>query len=104
MKKYYRVVIPSTAKESLREIISHIKKESPVAATKVRKELIRKAKSLSESPERFSKEEYLSGKPGNYRSVARWHYKIIYKVLKNEVVILRFIHTSRNPELIKKIE
>lgn len=82
MEKCYRVVIPSTAKESLREIINHIKKESPVAATKGRKELIRKAKSLSESPERFSKEEYLSAKPGNYRSVARWHYKIIYKFIR----------------------
>jgi plasmid stabilization system protein ParE len=104
MKKHYQVVIPSTAKESLHDIISHIKKESPVAAVKVRKELIRLTKSLSESPERFSKEEYLLDKPGNYRSVACWHYKIIYKVLTKEVVILRFIHTSRNPELIRKIE
>ena len=34
MKKYYQVVLPSTAKESLREIISHIKKESPVQLLK----------------------------------------------------------------------
>jgi|SRR5688572_22824877 len=104
MKKLYRVVIPPTAKESLRDIISHIKKDSPIAAGKVRRELIQQAKSLSELPERFSQEEYLLDKPGNYRSVARWHYKIVYKILADEVVILRFIHTSRNPELIKKIE
>jgi plasmid stabilization system protein ParE len=66
--------MPPTAKESLRDIISHIKKDSPVTAARVRKELIQTAKSLSELPERFSKEEYLVDKVGNYRSVMRWHY------------------------------
>lgn len=104
MEKYYRVVIPPTAKESLRDIIEYIKKDSPIAAIKVRKKLIETAKSLNELPERFSKEEYLSDKEGNYRSITQWHYKIVYKILSEEVVILRFIHTSRDPALIKKIE
>ena len=104
MKKHYRVVIPPSAKESLYDIIEHIKKDSPIAATKVRKKLIDTAKSLKELPERFSREEYLLGKPGNYRSVALWHYKIVYKILDDEVVLLRFIHTSRDPELIRKME
>lgn len=104
MKKFYRVVIPPTAKESLRDIITYIKKDSPVAAVRVRKELIQLAKSLSELPERFSKEEYLLDKSGSYHSVARWHYKIVYKILTDEVVILRFIHTSRDPDLIRNIE
>ena len=89
MKKRYRVVIPPTAKES---------------AARIRKELIQLAKSLNELPERFSKEEFLLDKRGDYHSVARWHYKIVYKILANEVVILRFLHTSRDPDLIKKIE
>src|SRR5258708_11794257 len=102
MKKYYRVVIPPTAKASLRDIIEYIKKDSPAAAIKVSKKLIAIAKSLKERPERFSKEEYLTDKEGNYHSVTQWHYKIVYKVLSDEVVVLRFIHTSRDPELIKK--
>lgn len=104
MNKIYRVVIPPIAKESLHDIIIHIKKDSPKAAIKVRKKLIELAKNLREMPERFSKEELLSDRPGNYRSVTQWHYKIVYKVLTDEVVILRFIHTSRNPDLIRKIE
>lgn len=47
MKKRYRVVIPPTAKESLRMIIAFIKKDSPTAATKVRKKLIDAARSLN---------------------------------------------------------
>lgn len=103
MKKHYRVIIPPAAKESLRDIIDYIKKDSPSAAIKVRKKLIAKAKSLGELPERFSSEPFLTNKPGNYRSVAQWHYKIIYKVLDDEVLILRFMHTSRDPDIIGKI-
>jgi plasmid stabilization system protein ParE len=103
-KKTYRVVIPPTAKESLRDIIEYIKADSPTAAAKVRHKLIEVADSLKHVPERFSKEEYLSERVGNYRSVTQWHYKIIYKILDEEVLILRFMHTSRNPENIKAIE
>jgi plasmid stabilization system protein ParE len=103
MKKLYQVVIPQTAKESLRSIVNHIKKDSPIAAHKVRRELLQLARSLSELPERFSKEEYLLEKSGNYRSITRWHYKIVYKIEEDEVVILRFIHTKQNPDLINKL-
>jgi plasmid stabilization system protein ParE len=62
------------------------------------------ARSLKELPERFSSEENLGGKPGNYRSVTQWHYKIVYKVLENEVLILRFLHTARHTKAIRKLE
>lgn len=104
MKKNYRVVIPPIAKESLREIFEYIKTDSPSAAIKVQKKLIEVAKSLKNLPERFSKESFLSEKKGNYRSVVQWHYKIIYKVSENEVTIIRFMHTSRDPKGIEKIE
>jgi plasmid stabilization system protein ParE len=104
MKKDYRVIIPPIAKESLREIVEYIKIESPSAAIKVQKKLIEIAKGLKNSPERFSKEYFLSENPGNYRSVVQWHYKIIYKVSENEVTIIRFMHTSRDPKRIEKIE
>ena len=72
---HYRVIIPPIAKESLRDIIDYIKKDSPTAAKKVRKKLIETAKSLTEFPERFSREEYLKEKTGNYRLVTLWHIK-----------------------------
>lgn len=103
-KKNYRVVIPPTAKESLRDIVEYIRKDSATAAIKVRKKLLAIAKSLNTQPERFSKEEYLSMMHGNYRSVTQWHYKIVYKVLIDEVIILRFMHTKQDPEVIKKLK
>ncbi|HLZ16963.1 MAG TPA: type II toxin-antitoxin system RelE/ParE family toxin [Cyclobacteriaceae bacterium] len=75
-KKHYRVVVPPTAKESLRDIIEYIKKDSPAAAVKVRRKLIAIAKSLNELPERFSKEEYLSDKSGP--AVPRLFYNSVF--------------------------
>lgn len=103
MNKHYRVIIPPAAKESLRDIIDYIKKDSPSAAIKVRKKTHRKSQKFRRIAERFSSEPFLINKPGNYRSVAQWHYKIIYKVLDDEVLILGFMHTSRDPDIIGKI-
>ena len=102
MIKTYRVIISNRAKESLKTIVDYIKKDSPSAAEKVRKALIKEAKSLKVHPGRYSKEEQLIDKPGNYRSLVKWHYKIVYKVEEKEVQILNIFHTSRNPTVIKK--
>lgn len=84
MEKLYRVILTPAAKKSLRGIIEFIKKDSPTAAVKVRKRLIRLARSLDRLPERFSTEPYLVEKMGNYRSVTLWHYKIVYRVLDDK--------------------
>lgn len=46
MKKNYKVVIPSSAKESLREIVEYIKLDSPSAAKNVRTKLLDLAKKV----------------------------------------------------------
>jgi len=104
MKKKYRVIIPKSAKESLRDIIEYVKLDSPTAARKIRQRLIDIASSLDTLPERFKREEYLSKKTGNYRSVTQWHYKIVYKIIKDDVVVLQFFHTSKNPKELTKLD
>ena len=103
MGKQYRVIMPPAAKQSLREIVEYIKKDSPSAASKVRKRLFEVVGSLNKLPERFSKEILLDQKNGNYRSVTIWHFKIVYQILENEVLILKFIHTSINPSKLKQL-
>lgn len=103
MGKQYRVIMPPVAKQSLREIVEYIKKDSPSAASKVRKRLFELARSLDKLPERFSKEVYLDQRKGNFRSVTIWHFKIIYQVLENEVLVLKFIHTSVSPNKLKQL-
>jgi len=105
VKQRYNVLWDNEAKASLKSIINYIKHDSPAAAQKVKQALLRLAASLEQMPDRFSTEPYLEGKPGNYRSVSKWHYKIIYRVTaEQEVYILDIFHTSKNPLEIKEIE
>ncbi|HYF67527.1 MAG TPA: type II toxin-antitoxin system RelE/ParE family toxin [Ohtaekwangia sp.] len=101
--KLYRVIWDTRAKESLKGIVLYIKDESPTAAKKVRSELLKLTASLKKMPERFSTEPYLKHKGNEYRSIAKWSYKIIYRVNENEVRILEIVHTSRNTPVIEEI-
>ena len=98
-KKVYRVIITSNARDSLKDIVNHIKnkQKAPLIARMVKEELLNQILSLESFPEKFSKELFLEGLTGNYRSLVKWRYKIIYKVLADEVWVLKIIHTSQNP-------
>lgn len=103
MKKRYRVIVTATAKNSLKDIVDYIKPDSPLAANKVKRTLIALMESLDEMPERFSKEEYLREKSGDYRSVTKWRYKIIYRIDESDVIVLNILHTSHHPDKIKNV-
>jgi plasmid stabilization system protein ParE len=53
-----KVVWTATAKKSLREIYDYILLDSPMAAQKVRDELISAANQLAEYPEKYQHDEY----------------------------------------------
>ncbi len=100
--KHYPVIVAPLAKKSLKEITTYIKKDSPSAARHVRRTIIALMETLGTHPEKFSKEVLLEGKKKNYRSVTQWHYKIVYLFTGKEVHVLDIIHTSMNPEEVKK--
>ena len=101
--KRYRVVVSNQAKQSLRNIVEYIAEDSPTAANYVRKSLIELIKTLERSPEKYAREPLLESRKGNYRSVAKWHYKIVYKVTARDVIVLDVVHTSRNPKVVKNV-
>ena len=103
MKKY-KVIWDTFAKASLKSIVEYIKEDSPSAAQKVKSELLKLAKSLNDKPNRFSKEPYLADREGNYRSVSKWSYKIIYKVTETQVYILDIFHTRKDPSEIEELD
>lgn len=92
------------AKSHLDEIHDKIAKDSVDAARYVKKELIKLAHSLNDFPEKYSKEEYLADEPENYRSVAKWSYKIIYEVTDEYLIIADVFHTSQHPLKIRRIK
>ncbi|MFH1321991.1 MAG: type II toxin-antitoxin system RelE/ParE family toxin [Bacteroidota bacterium] len=102
MKKY-RVIWDERAIKEFQDIYQYLRDEAkvPQAAKQVRDELLRVARDLNTMPKKFKVYEYADKGLGDYRSVVRWHYRIIYEVLREEVHIVRIIHTSRDPDSIK---
>jgi len=92
------------AKENLDCIYDFIAKDSLDAARYVKKELVKLAHSLSDFPEKYSKEEFLADEPENYRSISKWSYKIIYEVTNDYLIIADIFHTSQHPSKIKKVK
>lgn len=101
--KRYPVIISNQAKLSLKEIVAYIQKDSPKAADYVKTNLIALMKSLGIAPEKYTKEFLLEGKGKNYRSATLWRYEIIYLFTDKKVFILDILHTSMDPEEIKRI-
>jgi len=102
MKKR-RVIISFKARSSLREYYEYLKKEvSKETAEYIKNGILQRCSQLKDFS-KFSKEYYLDELPGDYQSVTKWKYKIIFKVTENEVHILNIIHTNRNPERFKDI-
>ncbi|MDA3880920.1 MAG: type II toxin-antitoxin system RelE/ParE family toxin [Prolixibacteraceae bacterium] len=90
------------AKENLDAIYDYIADDSVMAARMVKKELVKLAHSLKDFPEKFAAEENLADIPGNYRSVAKWSYKIIYEVCDDYIIIVDIFHTSLHPHKITR--
>jgi len=92
------------AKENLDQIYNHIAQDSITAARHVKKSLVKLAHSLSDFPEKYSKEDFLVDEPENYRSVSKWSYKIIYEVTDECLIIVDIFHTSQHPSKIRRIK
>ncbi|MDX2432542.1 MAG: type II toxin-antitoxin system RelE/ParE family toxin [Bacteroides sp.] len=101
VKKNLPVRWSPKAKQRLDDIYNYIAADSISAAKHVKRTLSQIAKSLGNFPEKFSKEEYMANEPGNYRSVSKWRYKIIYEVTDKYVVIINVFNTSQHPSKIR---
>jgi len=91
-----------TAKESLDQIYEYIFQDSHQNARKVKKELIKLVGSLNDFPEKYSREEFLEEVPGNFRSVSKWNYKVIYEVTEDSIIIVDIFQTRQHPSQISK--
>jgi addiction module RelE/StbE family toxin len=93
-----KVVWTATAKKSLREIYDYILLDSPMAARRVRDELISAANQLAEYPEKYQHDEYHVSESRNIRRFFKWSYRIVYEIRENQIIILAVIHTSTAPK------
>ena len=81
----------------LQKAYNYIKKDSPQNAVKVRNEIVAVTISLGQQPERFPPDKYKQNNDGNYRVFELHRYRVSYKVMKDEILIVRLRHTSMSP-------
>ena len=102
-KKKLLIYWDRLAKDNFDAIFDFIAEDSVTEARKVKKEIVKLVRSLSDFPEKFSKEEYLADELENYRSVSKWSYKIIYEITDDSIIIVDIFHTSQHPSRIRRI-
>ena len=88
------IVWTEKASESLDAFCEYIKKDSPSAAKRVKREIILSTKQLGTNPEVYQLDEIFAGSNQNIRRFFRWSYKVVYQIYEKEVVILDVFHTS----------
>lgn len=97
MRKTRAVVWTPTARRTLKEHVAFIKKISPSGAVRVRKEILLTTRFLATDAEMYQLDEYRLDLNSNIRRFFRWHYKVVFEILTDKVVILKVLHTSQNP-------
>jgi plasmid stabilization system protein ParE len=100
----YSVRWVSNAVAQVKAITDYIEPYSVEASNKLLDDIIDFADSLGEMPLRHPECRELPTKSKIYRNAVYANkYRIIYRVVASEVVILGIIHTSRSPAEIKKL-
>ena len=102
MKKRKPIIWTDPAKADFRDIYESISFSAPMRAKRVRAKLKKLVKSLNLFPEKYSRVPELSDVDGNFRSVTKWNYKIIYEITDKYIIIQYIHHTSMDPDNIRK--
>jgi toxin ParE1/3/4 len=99
-----KVVWTERALAQLERAIAYIKTERGVSyATIVLEKILEKTSALEMFPRRGQEEILLKHKKAEYRYLVAFSYKVIYKVLRDRVVISRVFHAARDPKKLKGI-
>lgn len=94
MPEKFNINITSKAQNDLEEIWRYIAEDNLLQAEKFVNLLEEKINSLEVFPERCSKINHpLSNR--NYRQLIYENYRIVFRIEKNQIYILRIIHTAR---------
>lgn len=72
-------------------------------AALVLKEILESTRALASQPNMGTIEPALAHRKHEYRFIVIWSYKLIYRVAKDQVIISRVFHTSRNPKNLRGV-
>lgn len=97
VKEVRKIVIDNSAKNSLKEIYTYIRKDSLQNADMVKEKILSSIKELVTNPERYNLDKYRIDNDGTFRAFEIYKYRISYHLSPTQIRIIRIRHTKRNP-------
>jgi len=91
------VVWSDRAKAELKKMYEYIAFDSLQNAQVVRDALIDITIDLQENPEKYPLDKFKNENNGTWRAFEKHHYRISYRILKDQIRIVRMRHTSKSP-------
>jgi plasmid stabilization system protein ParE len=87
-----------TAQKQLQKAYKFILEDSLQNAEKVKQKILFSTRRLNEMPEMHPLDKYHLNNKGNFRAYEIYHYRIVYKITKAEIIITRIRHTKMEPK------
>lgn len=91
------VIWSKQAKDELKKAFDRIALDSLLNAEKVRDTLIDMTIELPLHPKKFPLDKYKITNDGSWRAFEKYHFRISYRIMSDEIRIVRLRHTKRNP-------
>ena len=85
------------ARTELKKAYEFIREDSPQNAIKVRDEIIDITLHPPKHPEKFPPDKFKKGNDNTWRAFEIYHYRISYRIMPDQIRIVRMRHTRRSP-------
>jgi addiction module RelE/StbE family toxin len=83
----------------LKKAYNYISRDSPKNARRVIDEITEMADELATWPEMFPLDKFKRDNDGSWRAFEKFHYRISYRIIADQIRIVRMRHTSRTPRM-----
>jgi addiction module RelE/StbE family toxin len=91
------VVWSNSAKAELKKAFDYIALDSLQNAIMVRNTLIDLTVDLFENPEKHPLDKFKLNNDGSWRAFEKHHYRISYRIMTDQIRVVRLRHTSQSP-------
>ena len=91
------VIWSKSAKAQLQRAYNYIIKDSFQNGQLVTSKIIELTMDLPANPEKYRLDKFKKNNDGSYRAFEIYHYRISYRIFKNQIHIVRLRHTSMSP-------
>jgi len=99
-----KVIWTNEAIQDTKSIFNYYKFRASIKVAKsIKDKILASTKSINKQTRKGRFEELLSHKNEEYRYLLTGNYKVIYKIIEEDIYIMKVFDCRRNPEIIKKM-